>query len=382
MEQLFGNNLIILYFIVGLSVICYTNFKTQQRVMLMYMITYACCFLDILDTKIALIVMTFLLFIYLEYLTEDYYKLKIIRKIRYKVMDAIFLVVVQYYYWIFVIAVLLQTDYVKTLFGWKYYGLVCVIFSVLLAMICVHNTSVQRFELCQITDIMEIINKNPVYKFPFDKIDESIYRIITTIEDKSYFVRKNSYNFFSVEFIRYKLSRFKCVLKNYHGKEKVKCMTKAFGHYVLATKHIRGYSTIEIQLIRNIGLNNGYNCVVKRKIFEVVYTKIFFGSLKDFFIDNYYSNRNHYKEYLLWLYFRVVKTKINGSPVHPVSKAFCNDKMETWSKEGFFIACMGLSGKGKSYFFCYPYYNIIIENGINEKKVIKMYNAFGKQKLS
>ena len=42
----------------------------------MYMITYACCFFDILDTKIALIVMTFLLFIYLEYLTEDYYKLK------------------------------------------------------------------------------------------------------------------------------------------------------------------------------------------------------------------------------------------------------------------------------------------------------------------
>ena len=31
-------------------------------------------------------------------------------------MDAIFLVVVQYYYWIFVIAVLLQTDYVKEKF--------------------------------------------------------------------------------------------------------------------------------------------------------------------------------------------------------------------------------------------------------------------------
>ena len=68
--------------------------------MLIYTITYACCFLDILDSKVALILMTFLLFIYLEYLTEDYYKLKIIRKIHFKIADAIFLSIFQYHYYI------------------------------------------------------------------------------------------------------------------------------------------------------------------------------------------------------------------------------------------------------------------------------------------
>lgn len=47
--------------------------------------------MNILDAKVALIMMILLLFIYLEYLTEDYYKLKIVRKIHYKILDAMFL---------------------------------------------------------------------------------------------------------------------------------------------------------------------------------------------------------------------------------------------------------------------------------------------------
>lgn len=109
----------------GLGVICYSNFNTQQRIMLMYTITYVCCLLNILDAKVALIMMTLLLFIYLEYLTEDYYKLKIVRKIHYKILDAMFLMIFQYYYIFFVLAVSLQTNYIRMIVDWKYYKEIC-----------------------------------------------------------------------------------------------------------------------------------------------------------------------------------------------------------------------------------------------------------------
>lgn len=99
------------------------------------------------------------------------------------------------------------------------------------------------------------------------------------------------------------------------------------------------------------------------------------------FIDNYYNNRQHYKEYLLWLYFRVVKTKINGKAVMPASLAFIDDRMELWSKEGIFIVCMGLSSKGKEYYSSSPYYEIIQNNEMDEVKIRDMYNDFKNQKL-
>ncbi len=381
MEQLFGDNLIIIYFIVGLGIICYSNFNTQQRIMLMYTITYVCCFLNILDSKVALVMMSFLLFIYLEYLTEDYYKLKIIRKIPYKIVDSMFLMIFQYYYVFFICAVLLQTDYARMLIGWRRYGEICKAASFLMAFFCIHETSIQRFETLTITDMMKVINENPVYQFPYNEIEADKYTILTEIEDKSYFDRKNSYNFFSLEFVKYRILRFRTYIKCYHGKEKLKRVINVVEHYAVVTKHIRGYSTIEMQLIRNIGLRTGYNCVIRRKIFEFVYTKIFFSSLKQFFIDNYYNNRSHYKEYLLWLYFRVVKTKINGKAIQPASKAFINDKMESWSKEGIFIVCMGLSGKGNEYYSYSPYYEIIQDNDMDERKITKMYKDIKSQKL-
>lgn len=381
MEQLFGDNLIIIYFIVGLGVICYSNFNTQQRIMLMYTITYVCCLLNILDAKVALIMMTLLLFIYLEYLTEDYYKLKIVRKIHYKILDAMFLMIFQYYYIFFVLAVSLQTNYIRMIVDWKYYKEICIAISFIMVFFCIHETSIQRFEILPITDIMKVIDKNPVYQFPYNEIDAGKYTILTEIEDKSYFKRKNSYNFLSLEFAKYRILRFRTYIKHYHGKEKIKRVMYAAEHYAAITKHVRGYSTIEMQLIRNIGLRTGYNCVMRRKVFEFVYTKIFFCSLKQFFIDNYYNNRQHYKEYLLWLYFRVVKTKINGKAVMPASLAFIDDKMELWSKEGIFIVCMGLSSKGKEYYSFSPYYEIIQNNEMDEEKIRDMYNDFKNQKL-
>lgn len=77
-----------------------------------------------------------------------------------------------------------------------------------MAFFCIHEASIQRFEILTITDMMKVVNENPVYQFPYNEIEADKYTILTGIEDKSYFDRKNSYNFFSLEFVKYRMLRF------------------------------------------------------------------------------------------------------------------------------------------------------------------------------
>lgn len=65
----------------------------------------------------------------------------------------------------------------------------------------------------------------------------------------------------------------------------------------------------------------------------------------------------------------------------PASLAFTDDKMESWSKEGIFIVCMGLSSKGKEYYSLSPYYEVIQNNEMDVRKISEMYNDFKNQKL-
>lgn len=376
MEKLLGDSLFIIYFVVGFSIICYSNFKVAQKVMILYAVTYTACFLNILDSKAALMMATILLFVYFEYLTEDQEKLKIVKKFRYKIMDALFLMFFQYQYFSFLMAILLQTYRITnaiTLTPWK---TVCLAISILCISLCIHGTSVQKFEIASVTEIMKIINQYPVYHFPYEEIEPMKYFILTNIEDKSFFDRANTYNFLSWEFLLYRWKRFINCISRLNIKEKIARTSDVVRHYIIRTKHIRGYSTLEMQLMRNIGLINGYNCVLRRKIFEFTYTNIFLTSLKSYFYDNFYSNRGHYKEYLLWLYFHTVKTRINGKAVKPMSLAFETEKTEKWSNEGVFVACMGLSDKKLNDYYIEPYCNIMELAHLEEKKIIKMYEKF------
>ncbi len=381
METLFGNNPLILFFIVGLTIICYGNFKHQQKVMMMYLVTYVVCILDLLSTSIAIVALTILIFVYLEYLTEDSVKIKIFKKFRYKICDATFLAIFQYYYIVFVLALAFQTQLIIKVFDNQYYHFFCMFISLICIVICIHKTSVGIFELETITDVMRKIEKHPVYRFEYRDEDMYKYNILTNLEDKTYFIRENSYNFVSVEFIKYKLENIYRRLKGKRLKTKMKTTWKLTKRYVKATKHIRGYSTLEMQLIRNIALKNGYNLIVRRKIFEIVYTKIFFSGLKEYYIDNYYNNRQHYKEYLLWLYLHTVQTSVNDKKIRPFHKAFKND-FKQWSYEGLFVAVMGLSYKKPERYYEEPFCSVAESFYIDIKKATKMYYEYdGEAKL-
>ena len=63
-----------------------------------------------------------------------------------------------------------------------------------------------------------------------------------------------------------------------------------------------------MQLIRSLGIIKGYNCAIRRKLYELIYSKMFFEGMKRFFSDEFVSKMRYYNEYLLYVYFHVVKT--------------------------------------------------------------------------
>lgn len=141
--------------------------------------------------------------------------------------------------------------------------------------------------------------------------------ILSEIEDKSYFERKTTYNFLSREFVKYKINEKRM---DYNGKMQknrfstrrvMKKINKDFKEGLV----LRGYSTIEMQLIKNIGIKRGFlrkKYLITRKIYEVIYTKIFFSGLRTYYESNQYGKIEYFKKFIVYIYLHNVPTTING----------------------------------------------------------------------
>ena len=112
----------------------------------------------------------------------------------------------------------------------------------------------------------------------------------------------------------------------------------------------RGYSTIPMQLVRSLGIKRGYNYKYRRKIFEILYSRMFFKGIERMFNEDKVTQRKYFKEYLLYIYFHKVNTFLGDATFSKFLNAFdmkYNRKNEKdiydCTNEGIFIACMGLS---------------------------------------
>lgn len=146
---------------------------------------------------------------------------------------------------------------------------------------------------------------------------------------------------------------------------------------------MRGYSTPEMQLLRTIGVVRGYEKYkFQRKVFEILYSKIFFASLKEYHKANTYLSLDHYRQYLLSVYFQTVLTRIHGSYCRPFSSAF-EDKLDicSWSLDGFFVACLGLSFREVSDYNLNLFDGIIKEFGLSRSRIKKIYARYPSERL-
>ena len=90
----------------------------------------------------------------------------------------------------------------------------------------------------------------------------------------------------------------------------------------------------------------------------MIYSKLFFDGIRKYYETDYVNGRNHYKEYLLIIYFLQVNTFLTSSNkpgdnimINHFVDAFKSDeknkvrKLISISNEAVFIACLGLSQK-------------------------------------
>lgn len=337
MEELFSSNLFAIYIIACIAVISYTNFGENQRMFLLYLFAYATAFFQIFRVLSSVVLLMMITFVFLEYLTEDVKKLSLITKLRYKVYDYVFLMLFQYHFlWILMAFIALHISCSNDC----YIQIWLKIVSIGLLFIGMHLSISQPFKIKSITEMGRVFEKIPPYSFEYQDRMQEKFNLLCDFEDKTYFQRKNSYSCITVEYAI-------CWKNNHRIKgrgivHKILLHSQKFPHIFRLS---RGYSTPEMQLLRTVGITRGYDKYkIQRKVFEVVYAKIFFSSLKEFHQANTNLALQHYREYLLYVYFQTVMTKINGKKYAPLSSVFSNDRdVSNWSMNGLFIACLGLS---------------------------------------
>lgn len=372
MEELFSSNLFAIYIIACIAVITYTNFKENQRMFLLYLFTYATAFFEIFRISASTILLLLITFIFLEYLTEDTKKLTLITNIVYKIYDYTFMMFFQYhFFWILLSFIILHLSHYPSDYQTLLKGV-----SILPLFRGAHLAISQPFKIKSITDMCQVFETHPPYKFEYREEMQEKFDLLCAFEDKTYFQRKDSYSCISFEYIRFFLKNHGFPKFNFFKKALSNISTPQKLYRVGARLFKRGYSTPEMQLLRTIGILRGYDKYkIRRKIFEILYSKIVFSSLKEYHKANTYLALDHYRHYLLYVYFQTVMTKINGRKCTPLSSAFNNQSdISNWSMNGLFVACLGLSFREVSDYHLALFSDIIDDFGLSITR-IKELNA-------
>ena len=355
--ELFAGNLLVGFIISVIIIASYSNLEENQQMFLVYLLTYGLAFFRIASIRISVIMFLAASFIFIEYLTIDKMKLELVTSFWNKLLDYLYLIVIQLRAYLFAISmVFLFLSHVSN--GTA--SILLLVPSIAFTVLCEHFVITQPFKTKNITGLSVPFNKHPFYSYDWSEKAAKRYQLLCHFEDKTYFHRKKSYSILSSEYIS-QTHAFKkipglvrrIIRRRKHTKTTLKSIRAAF--------YRRGFSTPEMQLIRTIGVVRGYDKhKITRKIYEIVYSHIFFSSLKQYQVDNSGPALEHYREYLLDIYLKNVLTKINGHRFTTLNSIFENpDSVETWPLEGVFIACLGLSFRPVDLGNIVLYYDVI-----------------------
>ena len=345
METLFNKNIIFIFFFAMIAIYNYSDLKEYQRMAIIYISVYALAVLNIVGIKKALLLLIVSLFCFFEIFTSDEMKFKILVNPIYKAVDFIYISIFQYSFGGICLALLLLKIKLPETFDKQN-----IIFRTLSFLFIVWTLTAmlqQKYVIHTFGEMYRVFTYFPINKIEFnDKLYEAC-NILVSIEDKRYFERE-AYSFFSVKYI---ISLIKGKIASQRGGKKVIYVLVNGNRFI---KNIfdesRGYSTIPMQLVRSLGIKRGYNYKYRRKIFEILYSRMFFKGIERMFNEDKVTQRQYFKEYLLYIYFHKVNTFLGDATFSKFLNAFdmkYNRKNEKdiydCTNEGIFIACMGLS---------------------------------------
>lgn len=366
-ENIFGNNIWVAFLVSVIIIISYSNLKQNQQMLLIYLLTFGSAFFRVMRIYSCFILFFVSTYIFIEYLTDDRPKLELVVSIRLKIMDYLFLLFSQFHiFWFFVAMACLFVAHIS--FGVLFY--IALVFSFLTLYCCIHNTATQPFKIKSFSQMIQPFVELPYYLFHWTEEAEKRYQLLCEFEDRTFLKRQKSYSIFSAEYIS--MSGSKVKIKNLlrsnlrkNGRGTISLIKKI--------KSGRGYSTPEMQLIRTIGVERGYEKhKYARKLFEIVYSHILFSSLRQYQRDNSGPGLAHFRQYILDVYLKNVLTKINDRRISKLNTIFEKPKdVSVWPMEALFVACLGLSFRPIVDSQIYSYENVISKYNLDINKIRK-----------
>lgn len=369
-EVLYDNNLLAIFIVAGFTVYKLESLREYQRMMLYYALMFAVSVFATIRIIYLLPVSFVALFIFMEYFSNDTVKADILLKFKYKVLDYLYYLFFIYHYYGILISFLLlyfshvaENDVYRTIF---------IIAAVIVFCITVHVVSRRDFEVSTFSEMAEKISKMTFYQIRYSKALAKRFDILTFIEDRSYFERSTTYNFVSLEFLKYKISQIKRLL----GGKSIRYKLSECKAFAKKSITLRGYSTLEMQLIRNLSVKHGYDtCVIRRKFYELIYSIAFFSSLRNHYKRSTKLGLVNFKNFLLYVYCFNVDAKV-GQKRQRFDKFFADKKIEDWPLEQMLVVCVGLSHRKITEETIEKYRYLIDKYNLDESKIFAYYNQY------
>ena len=431
MENLFATNNVLLYLVL-LIFISVKEFSEQKLVIVTYILSFLLISFNLMEVKNVLLIILVYFFIYLEYLNNDDMQTQIIKKPFHKIFDYIFKMIFDYYIISYLITILISR---KFLYQWLFnlfiehqflYNLIFnlinlvhgqnktiitidsfqkmmdngfiksipFIISIFLLSKILSDISSKEFSVKPISKIIEKLDSNVSFnKYKTTEKLSQFYFLLTQLEDKSYFIRTNEYTVYNFTFAKYKYVNInnditKRKKKNFlqrHILTVIKIiklvyydMERLFSFITRKAKISNAHSTLEMQLIKNLAVESLYSRhQFKRFFYELFYSRIILSGHKEYLRCNTEKSMETYKEYLLFKYINVCRSKIN-SDVYNIQD-YMNERkvknIEDLSLEEFFVWCLGLPhyvGIGINVLISHHY--LITTQNLNIKKICQILN--------
>lgn len=300
-----------IYILFGILIYMLFNSGNHQKYSSRIIVIYSLLLFFYLTKSLKIVFMLgiflFLFFFQFEVFIEDEYKHKLINNIFDKVIDCLYLLIFKYCFIFYLLLLFLisKVDFIELDITSLYYLTI----SIFVYLYIVLFISKSDFELNDFDTIIEKIFPEDFAKFI--PIDDNKKSILIELEDKTYLYRTMSYNCLSFWIFIFKIRTMINLIIN-HKERKVynpeyeqtfKEKFKSFINFI--RRQIRGYSTLEMQLYRQVAVKDGYSKKFQRKISELIYSQILFKNLKKYFKRNY--DIVSFERYKLFLIDRYLK---------------------------------------------------------------------------
>ncbi len=389
------------------------NVNIDKKVGILNIIVFLLCFFNILDTSFVLLIYLISIFIYFFILNPLTFKDTYLKHPLMFILDYLYKLFIDYGFLYLFISLILSADFLRKYFPNSscYLWITLIIGGYFVCRSVIECIDDKTFAAKSLDDILkEICKMSDYHKFKYNGHFMFLSSMLITKEDRSFFARSHSYNWFCTEFIWYRIRRFfsygktfPIYYKKYIGKiayvlitlfHALQCFLKMIWKLIktiidficylyksifirkkkpLVLRHLfsRGYSTIEMQVIRTIALSEPQKKhYIKRKVYELVYSYIFFNCLKDYY--NCTDNLK-FKYYIINIYLNIAPVRINKFYYDNIYKLYKKPLKEI-TKEEFYIYCYGLSFNPISEYILYD--NMVNDCDLDKTKLLSLINKF------